>query len=662
MCGFVGFMARGPRPVADLAPTVRAMADAIAHRGPDDEGVWTDAATGVALAHRRLSIVDLSPAGHQPMTSHSGRLVIIFNGEIYNHTEVRKILEGEGRAPVWRGHSDTEVLIEAIAAWGLKTTLERCVGMFAFALWDREDRTLFLARDRLGEKPLYYGLSQTTFLFGSELKALARHPDWQGEVDRDALHLFIRHNHVPSPHSIYRGIRKLPPGTFLELKADRSEAVIHTYWDAAAMALEGVRNPFRGTPQDAVDRTEALLRQSLAGQMMADVPLGAFLSGGIDSSAVVALMQSMSLRPIKTFSIGFHETGYDEAQYAKAVARHIGTEHSELYVTMNEAMAVIPRLPQMYCEPFADSSQIPAFIVSQMARRKVTVSLSGDGGDELFCGYNRYELANRLWPVLSRIPRPARAGMARLMTALSPKNWDTVARLPLAAIPERKRPRLAGDKLHKAAGLVRLSSESELYQALISHWQNPSDVVIGGSAPAPAPARAAHLEALGSSTRRMMFQDLTGYLPDDILAKVDRASMAVSLESRVPMLDHRLVEFSWSLPVEILRRDGLSKWPLRQVLYRHVPRNLVERPKAGFGVPIDSWLRGPLRDWAESLLAEDRLKREGFFKPAPIRKAWREHLSGSRNLQYQLWNVLMFQAWHEGTAHGKAQHVQGGPT
>ena len=654
MCGFVGFIARGPLTGND-ASTARTMADAIAHRGPDDEGVWTDDAAGVALAHRRLAIVDLSPAGHQPMVSHSGRFVIAFNGEIYNHSDVRKCLESEGKAPVWRGHSDTEVLIEAIAAWGVKATLERCVGMFAFALWDGNERTLVLARDRLGEKPLYYGRSRDTFLFGSELKALTRHPDWQGEIDRDALQMFMRRSHVPSPHSIYRGIHKLPPGTFLELKSGANEGTVHTYWDAGAMALAGVRNPFQGTPQQAVERTEHLLRQSLTGQMMADVPLGAFLSGGIDSSTVVAVMQAMSLRPIKTFAIGFHEEGYDEAKYAKAVARHIGTEHTELYVTMNEAMAVIPRLAHMYSEPFADSSQIPTFLVAQMARRKVTVSLSGDGGDELFCGYNRYDLANRMVPVLSRIPGPARRGLARLMTSLSPQHWDAAARLALAVLPERKRPRLLGDKLHKAAGVIGFDNENDVYEALTSHWHNPGGVVIGGSEPGPSPQQLATLEALGNSTRRMMLQDLTGYMPDDILAKVDRASMAVSLEARVPMLDHRLVEFSWSLPLDILKRDGQSKWPLRQVLYRHVPRNLVERPKAGFSVPIDSWLRGPLRDWAESLLSQSRLRDEGFFKPAPIRKAWSEHLSGSRNMHQQLWNVLMFQAWHESLARSASQ-------
>ena len=646
MCGFVGFIAQGPLSVNDAA-TARAMAAAIAHRGPDDEGVWTDDVAGVALAHRRLSIVDLSPAGHQPMVSHSGRFVIAFNGEIYNHADVRKVLEADGKAPAWRGHSDTEVLIEAIEAWGIAAALEKSVGMFAFALWDRAERKLFLARDRLGEKPLYYGTAGKTFLFGSELKALAKHPHWQGEINRDALHVFARRNHVPQPYSIYRGIGKLPPGTYLERAAAAPEGTVHTYWSAADIASAGVRNPFSGTPEDAVNRTEALLRQSLQGQMMADVPLGAFLSGGIDSSTVVALMQSMSTRPVKTFSIGFNESGYDEAQYAKAVARHLGTHHTELYVTMDEARDVVPRLPTIYCEPFADSSQIPTFLVSQMARRKVTVSLSGDGGDELFCGYNRYQMARRLWPKLARIPRPLRRAAATLMTALPPHQWDALAALPGTFLPQRLRPKLPGDKLHKLGRVIGLDNADGLYRELTSYWPNTSDVVIGGQEPGHTPEQTAHLKALGDTARAMMFEDMTGFLPDDILVKVDRAAMACSLETRVPMLDHRLVEFSWTLPLDILMRDGKTKWPLRQVLYRHVPPNLIERPKAGFSVPFDSWLRGPLRDWAEGLLSETRLTNEGFFKPAPIRAAWQDHLAGRGNLHHPLWNILMFQAWYE---------------
>ncbi len=647
MCGFVGYITRDALTARD-APTVRAMASVIAHRGPDDEGVWTDEAAGVALAHRRLSIVDLSPAGHQPMASHAGRYVIVFNGEIYNHAELRERLRSESRAPAaWRGHSDTEVLLEAIAAWGLPATLERCVGMFAFALWDRHERTLSLARDRLGEKPLYYGYAGDTFMFASELKALTRHPAWQGDIDRDAVHLFMRHSHVPSPHSIYQGIHKLGAGRFLQRKSGDREGVLHTYWDAEAMALNGVRCPFAGTPQEAIDETERLLRQALAGQMMADVPLGAFLSGGIDSSTIAAVMQAMSPRPIKTFSIGFHETGYDEAGFAKAVASHLGSDHTELYATMDEAMAVIPQLPHVYCEPFADCSQIPTLLVSQMARRQVSVSLSGDGGDELFGGYNRHQAAGRLWPMLALIPRPARRAMSRLMTALAPHQWDALAKVPGSLMPERKRPRLAGDNLHKAAGVIEALSEDDVYRMLISHWQSPADIVVGGVEAHAANERLAHLASLGSGARRMMFQDLTGYMQDGILTKVDRAAMSVSLETRVPLLDHRLVEFSWTLPLAMLTREGQSKWPLRQVLYRHVPRPLIDRPKAGFGVPIDSWLRGPLRDWAESLLSESRLGNEGFLKPAPIRKAWSEHLSGSRNLQQPLWTVLMFQTWLE---------------
>ncbi len=650
MCGIAGFLAlkAGPAPLEAIA---RRMADAIAHRGPDDHGVWADAEAGIALGHRRLSIVDLSPAGHQPMISASGRHVIVFNGEIYNHRELRQALEADGKVPAWRGHSDTEVLIEAIEAWGIGAALEKSTGMFAFALWDRARRTLALARDRLGEKPLYYGWAGHAFLFGSEVKALARHPAWVGEIDRDALLLFMRHNNVPAPHSIYRGIRKLSPGSYLLLAPGEREGKLTTYWSAGETARAGAETPFAGTPEEAAGRLESLLRQSLAGQMLADVPLGAFLSGGVDSSTVVALMQAMSTRPVKTFSIGFREAGYDEAAHARAVARHLGTDHTELYVTMREAMDVIPRLPAIYCEPFADASQIPTFLVAELARRHVTVALSGDGGDELFSGYTRYALVERLLPALSRTPAGVKRALSRLVTGVPPERWDRLLGLPLSAVPARLRPSRVGDKLHKAADVVTHDGEDAIYQALISHWPRPGEIVIDGK----ELARGSGDTAPAAPVRRMMLDDLTGYLPDDILVKVDRAAMAVSLESRIPLLDHRIVAFSWSLPMEIVRRGGQSKWPLRQVLYRYVPPELIERPKMGFGVPIDSWLRGPLRPWAEDLLSEGRLRREGFLRPEPIREAWRDHLSGHRNLQYRLWPVLMFEAWLEAGAAGRAE-------
>ena len=655
MCGLAGFLVPNGRSGA-LDAIARDMAETLAHRGPDDAGVWTDEAAGIALAHRRLSVVDLSPAGHQPMRSKSGRFVIVFNGEIYNHRDLRARVEAEGRAPAWRGHSDTEVFLEAISAWGVRRALEASVGMFALALWDCAERTLTLARDRLGEKPLYYGWAGETLLFASELKALRRHPAWSGEIDRAALALLLRHNNVPAPYSIYRGIKKLEPASYLVFGPARREGTAHVYWDAARLALAAEQDPFHGTPEEAVDELESLLRQSIGGQMLADVPLGAFLSGGVDSSTVVALMQAMSPRPVKTFSIGFEEAGYDEARHAKRVARHLGTDHTELYVTMREAMAVIPRLSGIYCEPFADSSQIPTCLVAELARRHVTVSLSGDGGDELFSGYTRYLLADRLWPALAIVPAAVRRGAASLLTRMTAAEWNAAARFPLAVLPRRLRPALPGDKLHKAAQVVALESPGDVYRALISQWQGPNDIVIGGKEPERASASRAGMAPASSPVRRMMLEDLVGYLPDDILVKVDRAAMAVSLESRVPLLDHRLVEFSWRLPMEIVRRRGRSKWPLRQVLYRYVPQALIERPKMGFGVPIDTWLRGPLRDWAESLLGEARLEREGFFNPGPIRRAWAEHLAGHRNLQHQLWTVLMFEAWLETLAPATARH------
>jgi asparagine synthase (glutamine-hydrolysing) len=646
MCGIAGFIA-APGSTREGEPIARAMADAIARRGPDDHGVWVDRDAGVALAHRRLSIVDLTPAGHQPMLSDCGRFAITFNGEIYNYAELRAELERAGSAPQWRGHCDTEVLLAAIAAWGMRATLMRLVGMFAFALWDRRERTLVLARDRLGEKPLYYGNLGRTFVFGSELSALKAHPDWEGAIDRAALCQLLRFNYVPAPRSIYQGIRKLPPAAFLTLERGESEGRIEVYWDAAEVAAHGLQNPFSGSPEEAVEETDRLIRQSLKGQMMADVPVGAFLSGGIDSSTVVALMQAMNSQPVRTFSIGFNEQGYDEAPHAKSVAAHLGTDHTELYVTANDAMTVIPRLPSLYSEPFADVSQIPTFLVSELTRRHVTVSLSGDGGDELFSGYGRYRIADRWWSVLSRLPLSSRRTVASLALGIAPGTWDGLLSAPARLLPANMRPYLSGDKIHKAAGVVGLGSSDEIYQALISLWQQPETIVIGGSEPQPAFPTGATALPESEPVRRMMYLDLVSYLPDDILVKVDRASMAVGLEARVPFLDHRLVEFTWKLPLDILRRGGVSKWPLRRVLDRYVPRSLTERPKMGFGVPIDTWLRGGLRDWAEDLLDERRLAREGLFRPEPIRAAWQAHLEGRRNFQYQLWSVLMFQAWNE---------------
>ena len=655
MCGLAGYLS-AQSPVADALTRLEAMTDVIVSRGPDSQGQWMDADAGIALGHRRLAIVDLSPAGHQPMTSYSGRYVIAFNGEIYNHLLLRSELDGMDNSaaltvkPVrWRGHSDTETLLAGFDRWGIQNTVEKCLGMFAFAVWDKHTRTLTLGRDRLGEKPLYYGWQgqgqHATFLFGSELKALKVHPVFAASIDRDALCLLLRHNCIPAPYSIYQGIAKLEPGCLLSVSLTQPEPKLVRYWSAASVAMAGCANPFVGTPDQAIDALENLLKSAVQQQMIADVPLGAFLSGGIDSSTVVALMQAQSTRPVKTFTIGFNEEGYNEAVHAKAVAKHLGTEHTELYVSPQQALAVIPRLPSMYCEPFSDSSQIPTFLVSQLARQQVTVSLSGDAGDELFCGYNRYVLADKLWRKLSVMPAPSRRLAALGLTVLSPSRWNTLLRPVQGLLPGSLRQANLGDKLHKAAGVLASTSVNALYLGLVSHWDDPASVVIGGTEPPTLlTGNAPTLDGL-DDIQRMMALDALTYLPDDILAKVDRAGMGVSLEGRVPFLDHRVVEFAWTLPQSMKLRDGVGKWVLRQVLYRHVPKELIERPKMGFGVPIGDWLRGPLRDWAEDLLDEARLRREGYFHPEPIRQKWAEHLSGARNWQHHLWDVLMFQAW-----------------
>lgn len=649
MCGLTGFWQPGGCRHDGAAVTVRRMADALAHRGPDDAGVWVDAAAGVTLGHRRLAIVDLSPAGHQPMASASGRFVIAFNGEIYNHAELRRELEAAGRAPAWRGHSDTETLLAAVEAWGLERTLARSVGMFALALWDAQERALWLARDRLGEKPLYYGWQRGVLLFGSELKALRAHPAFVGEIDRGALAAYFRHDYVPAPHSIYQGIRKLPPGSWLRLTGPQAAAWAWpepvAYWSLKEGAEAGLRAPFAGTETEAVQALEERLYESIRLQMVADVPLGAFLSGGVDSTTVVALMQAQSSRPVRTFTIGFHEGEYNEAQHAAAVARHLGTEHTELYVTPEQAMAVIPRLPQLYDEPFADSSQIPTFLVAQLARQQVTVCLSGDGGDELFGGYNRYFWTDRIWRKLGWAPKALRQAAAAGLRAVPPEGWNRLWAAVAPLLPGRLRVPNPGDKLHKLAEVLRAEGPQAIYHRLVSHWWQPEALVLGAAEAPTALTRPETWPAVDDPRHWMMALDALTYLPDDILVKVDRAAMGVSLETRVPLLDHRVVELAWRMPLGYKIRDGQGKWLLRQVLYRHVPRELVERPKQGFGVPIDHWLRGPLRDWAEDLLSEGRLREEGFLDPAPVRALWAEHLSGRRNGQYLLWDVLMWQAW-----------------
>ena len=652
MCGFAGFLGGDWRGRSGAAAILDHMNRSILHRGPDRSDIWLDPDARIGFAHNRLAIIDLSAAGNQPMTSPSGRYVTVYNGEIYNHQKIRDELAQGGVAPNWKGHSDTETLLAAIDAWGIRGALERSTGMFAFALWDKAERTLTLARDRLGEKPLYYGCQHAggPFLFGSELKALRAHPQFRAEIDRGAITLLLRYNYIPAPFSIYRGIGKLQPGTFLTLKNGDGDPAIEQYWSGAAVAEAGVAHPLQIGDEEAIDRLEGQLEAAIAQQMIADVPLGAFLSGGIDSSTVVALMQKLSPRRVKTFTIGFNEAGYDEAGYAKAVARHLGTEHTELYVTPAEARAVIPKLPQIFDEPFADSSQIPTHLVAALARQHVTVSLSGDGGDELFGGYDRYLLTSQLWRKMAAVPKPLRALAACAMTALPPSAWtafgDAVGRVPGAARFER-----LGDKVHKGAPLLRSDSVADLYGGMLSLWREPERVVIGASEPTSDEITAgSRLEGV-DGIERMMALDMLNYLPDDILVKVDRAAMAVSLETRVPLLDHHVVEFAWSLPLRLKVRGGETKWILRQLLHRYVPQALVERPKMGFGVPVGEWLRGPLRDWAEALLDERRLRSEGIFRADPIRRMWETHLKGAMNEQYRLWSVLMFQSWLEANSH-----------
>ncbi len=641
MCGFAGLFDSSARTAdATLAAIVQCMGDSLRHRGPDDAGVWTDAAAGVALASRRLAVIDISAAGHQPMVSHTGRYVIAFNGEIYNFQSIRQEL---AEFP-FRGHSDTEVVLAAFERWGVAESLAHFDGMFAFAAWDRAERALYLARDRFGEKPLYYGRMGSTLLFGSELKALQAYQDFEAEIDRDALALYLRHNCIPAPHSIYKQVRKLPPASCLRI-CGRTEQLT-PYWSLRSVVEKAVADPFRGSEEEAVERLDALLRDAVRSRMVADVPLGAFLSGGIDSSTVVALMQQYSSRPVRTFTIGLRESAYDEADSARQVARHLHTEHTELYVTPREAMDVIPLLPGIYDEPFADSSQIPTYLVSRLARQQVTVALSGDGGDEVLGGYNRYAWTERLWRHVGWLPRPLRRMLASAITALSPQSWDHVVDTLRPALPVAGKHRLPGFKLHKLAGVLDARDVEDVYLRFTSHWTVPTEVVPGSVEPPTLISDPSQWARLANITQHMMALDTLTYLPDDILTKVDRASMAVSLEARVPLLAPALVEFAWSLPLDMKVRGSQTKRILRRVLSRYVPRELFERPKWGFGIPLAAWLRGPLRDWVESLLDEHRLGQEGFFDPRPIRQKWAEHLSG-RHAEFHLWDILMFQAWLE---------------
>ena len=642
MCGLTGFWEFKQATTNDLEETLRKMSSTLMPRGPDSEGTWVDANSRLGMGHRRLAIQDLSLSGHQPMHSASGRFVIAYNGEMFNAEEIREEFAKTGKH--FKGHSDTEVLVEACDTWGVTKAVKKMVGMFAFALWDRKEQTLYLVRDRLGIKPLYWGIINNVLFFGSQPKSFRPHPKFEAEIDSEALPSYFRFNYIPGPFSIYKDINKLEPGHILEINAN-GIAKKNCYWDLPNIALAGVSSSKNLSTQEWIERLESLLKDSIKKRMISDVPLGAFLSGGIDSSTVVALMQAQSDRPIKTFSIGFHEQGYNEAQHAKEVAQHLGTDHHEQYLSAKQAQDIIPSLAEWYDEPFADSSQIPTYLVSRMAREHVTVCLSGDGGDELFAGYNRYFVGLKIWNRIKHCPPALRNVMAASIRLFSPNTWDMFGKF----IPESKRPSLLGDKAHKFADILEKSSAKDYYLSLVSQWQNPRALVLGQHETFMNVWKEEVLSSEHHFLEWMQLQDMLTYLPEDILAKVDRASMAVSLEARVPIIDHRVVELSWQIPRSLKIRNGKSKWILREILKKYVPEELFDRPKMGFGVPIGDWLRDDkaLRPWAEELLNPQKIRQQHHLNASLVQKKWEEHLSGKRNWQHALWSILMFQAWLE---------------
>lgn len=655
MCGLTGFYSPGARlGTNQLEAMAREMGARIRHRGPDSAGVWCDQMAGIAFAHARLAIVDLSPAGAQPMHSATGQYVMSYNGEIYNHLDIRRELEAAGWSFGWRGHSDTETLLAGFETWGVEQTIRRTIGMFAIALWDQRNRELTLVRDRLGEKPLYYGWQGSgdtaAFLFGSELKSFDPHPSFADAIDRDALALFVRYGYIAAPYSIYQGIRKLLPGSILVLSADNPEPSLTRYWSARDSVARGIADPLDVGDDEAIGTLGNLLGDAVGRQLMSDVPLGGFLSGGVDSSTIVALMQKQSSRPVRTFSIGFDDKNFDEAVHAREVAKHLGTDHTELYLSADDALGVIPLLPAMYDEPFADHSQLPTFLLCQMARRDVTVALSGDAGDELFGGYGRYQSTAALWSKYKQIPLPLRRAARGAIKTLPAHTWSKLGSMGGSRFAGTASSTF-GQLVHKGADQLEAPTLAELFAGVSSVWPQNALVIDGHEPRTPMTDNILNVDREPVET--LMAIDLQCYLSDDILVKVDRAAMAVSLETRVPMLDHRVVEFAWRLPPRFKVRGGVGKWVLRELLYRQVPRALVDRPKQGFNVPLQHWLRGVLRPWAEALLDAERLRAEGFFDPAPIRAAWEAHLAHKGNYQYALWNVLMFQSWLEQKQQGK---------
>lgn len=630
MCGIAGFINQSKSLNAESVIT--AMTNSLKHRGPDDKDIWLDNESQIALGHRRLAILDLSPAGHQPMHSFNNRYVIVFNGEIYNFRELKKQLQIKKHT--FCGHSDTEVILALISEYGLEAALQSMSGMFAFALWDKKAKLLHLARDRIGEKPLYYGMVNNSFVFASELKAICLFPDFNNPISREGINLFLQYGYIPAPHSIYQKIYKLQPGSYLTIQGSALNS--HSpkcYWSATKVAEEGISNPLYLSDHEAILQAQTMLNDTVKSRMVSDVPIGAFLSGGIDSSLVTALMQQNSSDKVKTFTIGFHEKNYDEADYARKIAQHLQTDHTEFYVDASQALHVIPQLPTMYDEPFADSSAIPTYLVSKLTRQHTKVCLTGDGGDELFGGYNRYLLGNTLWKKIAPLPYPIRLAIRKLLLSISPTRWHKL--LQFLQYP------MLGDKLHKFASVVALKSPESIYQHLISQWHDTENLLFEHHHSTSLLYQIEEMDFI----EKMMITDTISYLPDDIMVKVDRAGMAASLESRSPFLDHQLIEFIWKLPLNMKVRNHTTKWLLRQVLSKYVPLHLFERPKMGFGIPLDKWLRGPLREWAENLLNQRLIEQQGFLKPGPILTKWHEHLSGRRNWQYQIWTVLMFQAW-----------------
>ncbi len=645
MCGLAGFLdLNGGRTAEANDHLAQAMGGAMRHRGPDAAGLWHDLERRVWFAHARLSIQDLSEAGAQPMLGPNGRSAITYNGEAYNTAQMRDDLVAEGYQ--FRGHSDTEVLLAGFDKWGVDAALNRFAGMFALAYLDTKRETLVLARDRVGKKPLYWAQNGGEVMFASELAPLLLHPACPRKIDRSALTDYLRWLYIPAPHSIISGVYKVEPGQIVEIDLKTRTASRRNFWTMEGAVRAGLTDPFIGDAQAAVDEADKLLIEAVRGRLVSDVPLGAFLSGGIDSSLVVAVMQEISPTPVRTFSIGSPAVEFDEGADAARIAAHLGTDHTAFKLEPADALAIIPELARIYDEPFADASQIPTYAVSKLAREHVTVALTGDGGDEVFAGYNRHVAANGLLARLNRLPRPIGRALSRAITTLSPDQWQAL----MQVIPASRRPRTVGDKLHKVAPLLGLS-EAEQYDSLTRQWKNPQSVVIGGGTGSRAAGDPDILALLPDPASRMRYLDLIGYLPGDILTKVDRATMAVSLEARAPLLDHRLIEFSWRLPIEMHLRQGQSKWILRQLLRRRVPDLLVDRPKSGFGLPLGAWLRGPLRDWTEGLLTVERLSAGGLVNPAPVRALWERHLSGAVNAEYPLWGILMLASWQERYGH-----------